>query len=162
MSRSRAYCFTLNNYSEQELSSLLSTPCTYLVVGKEEGAEGTPHLQGYIYFPNGKTLSSLKKISPRAHWELAKGDSLQNYNYCTKDGDLLEFASVEIRQACWLVACLFLSKDACNEQFYTEFHLCDKPLLNITEGGTSYLVSPPCTYHGNYVTIYDMGYQEIR
>lgn len=66
-------------------------------------------------------------------------------------GDLLEFASVEIRQACWLVACLFLSKDACNEQFYTEFHLCDKSLLNITEGGTSYLVSPPCTYHGNYI-----------
>ena len=35
---------------------------------------------------------------------------------------------------------------------YTAFHLCDKPLLNITEGGTSYLVSPPCTYHGNYIT----------
>lgn len=67
-------------------------------------------------------------------------------------GDLLEFASVEIRQACWLVACLFLSKEKCNEQFYTEFHLCDKPILNITEAGTSFLVMPPCQYHGNYIT----------
>ena len=90
MSRSRAYCLTLNNYSSEELSTLLSTPCTYLLLGKEEGTEGTPHLQGYIYFPNGKTLSSLKKISPRAHWELAKGDSLQNYTYCSKDGDFEE------------------------------------------------------------------------
>ena len=90
MSRSRGYCFTLNNYSSEEYSSLLSTPCSYLVLGKEVGAEGTPHLQGYIYFPSGKTLSSLKKINPRAHWEIAKGDSLQNYNYCTKDGDFEE------------------------------------------------------------------------
>jgi len=67
-------------------------------------------------------------------------------------GDLLEFASLEIRQACWLVACMFLSKEACSEQFYTEFHLCDKPLINITEAGTSYLVSPPCQFHGNYIT----------
>jgi len=90
MSRSRGYCFTLNNYSSEEYASLLSTPCSYLVLGKEVGAEGTPHLQGYIYFPSGKTLSSLKKINPRAHWEIAKGDSLQNYNYCTKDGDFEE------------------------------------------------------------------------
>ena len=90
MTRSRAYCFTLNNYSEEEHSSLLSTPCSYLVVGKEVGAEGTPHLQGYIYFTLQKTLSSLKKINPRAHWEVAKGDSLQNYTYCTKEGDFQE------------------------------------------------------------------------
>lgn len=67
-------------------------------------------------------------------------------------GDLLEFASFEIRQACWLVACMFLSKEACNDQFYTEFHLCDKPLINITEAGTSYLVNPPCQFHGRYIT----------
>jgi len=90
MSRSRAYCLTLNNYTDVEYSSLLAVPCTYLILGKEEGDQGTPHLQGYIYFPNAKTLASLKKICPRAHWELAKGDSLQNYNYCTKEGDFEE------------------------------------------------------------------------
>lgn len=90
MARSRSYCLTLNNYTEEERLSLLSTPCTYLVLGKERGAEGTPHLQGYIHFANAKTLSSLKKINPRAHWEVAKGDSLQNFAYCTKDGDYEE------------------------------------------------------------------------
>jgi len=67
-------------------------------------------------------------------------------------GDFLEFASNEIRQACWLVACLFLTTEKCNEQFYTEFHLCDKPMHNITEDGKSYLVSAPCQYHGTFIT----------
>jgi len=93
MARSRGYCLTLNNYSEEEYESLIATQCQYLVVGKEVGAEGTPHLQGYIYFTHQKTLSSLKKINSRAHWEIAKGDSLQNFTYCTKDGDFLEIGT---------------------------------------------------------------------
>jgi hypothetical protein len=66
-------------------------------------------------------------------------------------GDFLELASTEIRQSCWLVACLFLSKQKCDEQFYTEFHLCDAPIYNITEGGVNYMVSAPCEYHGKYI-----------
>lgn len=66
-------------------------------------------------------------------------------------GDLLEFASTEIRTACWIVACLFLSEKHCNEQFYTEFSLCENPLHNITEKGVSYMVTAPCAYHGQYI-----------
>jgi hypothetical protein len=66
-------------------------------------------------------------------------------------GDFLELASAEIRQSCWLVACLFLPKQKCDEQFYTEFHLCDAPVYNVTEGGVNYQVSAPCEFHGKYI-----------
>lgn len=88
MSRSRAYCLTLNNYSEEEYQALLAVNCVYLIVGKE--IVFTPHLQGYIYFASAKSLATLKLINPRIHWEKAKGDSLSNYNYCSKDGDFVE------------------------------------------------------------------------
>lgn len=99
MQRSRAWCFTLNNYSDDEYSSLLTTPCAYLVVGKEVGESGTPHLQGYIYFTLQRPLSFVKKINSRAHWEPAKGDSLQNYIYCSKDGDFVEIGTRPLTHA---------------------------------------------------------------
>lgn len=67
-------------------------------------------------------------------------------------GDFLELASEEIRQSCWIVACLFLSRDKCNEQYYTEFHLCDNPVYKITERGVEYSVTAPCRYNGAYIT----------
>jgi len=66
-------------------------------------------------------------------------------------GDILDFASFEVRQACWLVACLFLTAENCNEQFYTEFQLCNAPTYNITEGGKAYIVQTPCEYHGRFI-----------
>lgn len=91
MSRSRSWCVTLNNYTEEEYKDLCTLECRYLVVGKEVGDEGTPHLQAYIVFPNGKSLKSVKKLIPRAHLEPAKGDSRHNRDYCTKDGNFEEF-----------------------------------------------------------------------
>lgn len=88
--RSRSYCLTLNNYSDEEYQNLISTPCNYLVLGKERGIEGTPHLQGYIHFTIQRPLSFVKKISARAHWEIAKGDALQNFEYCSKENDFVE------------------------------------------------------------------------
>lgn len=84
------WCFTLNNYTQEEYTTFLSTDSTYVVVGKEVGAEGTPHLQGYICFRTNKRLTAVKAINGRAHWELARGDSMANFTYCSKDGDFVE------------------------------------------------------------------------
>lgn len=86
--RSRAWCFTVNNWKVDERQALEELKCEYIVFGQETGDEGTPHLQGYIYFSSARTLKSLKKKTGllRAHLEKAQGDSQKNYDYCTKDG----------------------------------------------------------------------------
>lgn len=88
--KSRAWCFTLNNYSALDVQLLELFACRYLVFGHEVGESGTPHLQGYIVFENQKHLGGVKKLIPKAHWERAKGDSDANYAYCTKEGKFFE------------------------------------------------------------------------
>lgn len=88
--RFRAYCFTLNNYSELERITLLHTDCAYIVIGKEVGLLGTPHLQGYIAFKDKKSLAQMRKLCPRSHWEGAKGSAAANFAYCSKEGDFEE------------------------------------------------------------------------
>jgi hypothetical protein len=88
--RSRRWVFTLNNYAEQERLDLLNQTCKYCVIGKEVGENGTPHLQGYIYFVEHKSLRALKSLNNRAHWENAMGTAQENYAYCTKEGNFEE------------------------------------------------------------------------
>lgn len=95
--RSRGWCFTVNNYQEDDIDRLddLSNVSTYLCYGKEVApTTGTPHLQGYIYFDNAKTFSKIQKLLPKgAHIELAKGNALENNSYCKKEGDFKEFGT---------------------------------------------------------------------
>jgi len=86
----RSYCFTLNNYSELERITLLHSECAYVIIGKEVGLLGTPHLQGYISFVHKKSLKQVRALCPRSHWEGAKGSALDNYTYCSKEGDFEE------------------------------------------------------------------------
>ena len=86
----RGYCFTLNNYTEEEYEGCLNMRCDYLIVGKEVGANGTPHLQGYAFWKNKKKFEALKKQLPRAHIEKANGTPNDNRKYCSKDGDFVE------------------------------------------------------------------------
>lgn len=87
----RGFVFTINNWSDDDATLCMSLQETaqYLVVGKETGESGTPHLQGYVYFKSQRTFKSLKKMLPRAHIEVAKGTAQHNRTYCTKDGDIL-------------------------------------------------------------------------
>lgn len=64
----------------------------YMIFGKEVGSEGTQHLQGYFYLRKKKSWSAtIKYVNiPRAHIEIARGNSLQNRNYCSKDNDIFE------------------------------------------------------------------------
>lgn len=88
--RSRAWCYTYNNYTQarkQEFEELIDNPenhIKYHVFGEEVGANGTPHLQGYIYFENAKTLLGLRRLMGDIHFDIANGDPLDCSNYCKK------------------------------------------------------------------------------
>ncbi len=90
MSRSRAWTFTLNNYVDAMYDQTLAITCKYVVIGKEVGENGTPHLQGYIYFEQPKSMKQLKELIVGAHLEIAKGTAAQNRVYCSKEGNFEE------------------------------------------------------------------------
>lgn len=87
-SKAKNWCFTLNNPEADEVKE--APAYDYLVIGKETGSEGTPHLQGYISLKTRCYLSALKKWLPRAHFEVMKGTPRQASDYCKKDGDFQE------------------------------------------------------------------------
>jgi len=88
MGRSRGFCFTWNNYPNDH-EDRLQFEAKYLVYGREVGESGTPHLQGYVYFNDGKTLASVRRLLPGSHVETAKTISAA-IEYCKKDGDFVE------------------------------------------------------------------------
>lgn len=83
---SRHYCFTLNNYTDNNLEAIREKPTyvRYVIIGFEVGEAGTPHLQGYVEFDSPKRLSSLKKWLPTAHWESRRGSREVARLYCMK------------------------------------------------------------------------------
>lgn len=92
--RARRWCFTINNYSDADITALRSLFDTgkikFLIVGRETGASGTPHLQGYAEFSTPARFNAARSaISSRCHIEPARGDSSSNVAYCSKDGDVV-------------------------------------------------------------------------
>jgi len=78
MAQSTRWCFTINNYSAQEVDHLISIvdDVRYLIFGKETGASGILHLQGFVIFHSNKRLAAVRlAISNRAHVEAARGTS---------------------------------------------------------------------------------------
>lgn len=90
MSRHRAYVFTINNPTEDDANNVRSLVdiSQYVIVGNEKGENGTEHYQGYVYFKEAKTFSSLKKKLPRAHIEAAVASPSKNEEYCSKQGNI--------------------------------------------------------------------------
>lgn len=94
----RAWCFTLNNYTDQEEKELLllvqENLVRYIVFGREGKKEGsTPHLQGYIYSTTKYTMQGLKAKIPalkRSHLEPRRGSHNEAMKYCQKEGDYTE------------------------------------------------------------------------
>ena len=108
---SRSWCYTVNNFTEEDRDGLRALTCAYNVFGYERGDEGTPHLQGYIHFKDCKTLSAVKKVMPRAHLEPRKGTVDQAVEYCKKEGDFEEFGIKPMSQT---------EKGAANKRRYEE------------------------------------------
>nr|WAE43223.1 MAG: replication associated protein [Cressdnaviricota sp.] len=89
--RSFGWCFTLNNYTEEEYQRCIDVQCRYIVIGKEIGESGTPHLQGYVHYSTNVPMSRVKKdLSTRAHVERRFGTVSEAANYCKKDGNFFE------------------------------------------------------------------------
>lgn len=93
--RARNWTFTLNNYQNDTPLRYDPDLMKYLIMGRETAPDtGTPHLQGYVQMTKLLRLTQMKKVHPRAHWEIARGTPVQNRTYCIKDGDYEEFGSM--------------------------------------------------------------------
>lgn len=95
--RSRGWALTLNNYTEDEVTQLhmcfeSDSKCEFWILGREIGEEGTPHIQGYVYWLNARTFNSVRETlnNERIHIEKAKAGPQQNRSYCAKDGNYIE------------------------------------------------------------------------
>lgn len=102
-SQSKYWCFTLNNFTSTEVLTLRalgrSDETNYLVFGRETGASGTRHLQGYVEFKSKRRFNRVKTlISPRVHLESRRGTGAQAAEYCQKDGDYEEYGSLGVTQ----------------------------------------------------------------
>jgi len=86
--RSRRWCITINNYTEDDWKNCCTNTqrFTKWIFGKEIGEGGTPHVQGYIECKHPIDFASISKMFPRAHFERAKGNLKANYDYCSKEG----------------------------------------------------------------------------
>lgn len=92
----RAFCFTINNWEDEDLERLKRLKSVkYLIVGDEVAPNtGTKHLQGYVLFKNPRStnMKSLKKaFGQKTHIEICKGDLSSNVKYCSKDKIIYEY-----------------------------------------------------------------------
>lgn len=94
MSRVRGWVFTKNNYDDGDIDQVYAlqaeTCVQYAVVGMEVGESGTPHLQGYLYFKEKKSLAQVCGYFPGCHAEERRGTHKEASDYCKKDGVFFE------------------------------------------------------------------------
>lgn len=92
MSRAKHWCFTLNNYTQDDIDRIAENSpfFDYLVFGKEVGASGTPHLQGFVSFPQRVRRNICVERIGQAHFTVARNVD-HSIRYCKKDGDFVEF-----------------------------------------------------------------------
>lgn len=101
MSRHRAYCFTINNYTQSDefACKMLQKKSSYMIIGLEEApTTGTPHYQGYIHLLNPMSIKALSKCLPRARLMPANGSDIDNQNYCSKEKVLFEYGEPSVGQ----------------------------------------------------------------
>lgn len=88
--KSRGWCVTVNNYDDDAIRGFRNfhdstAGCKYLIIGKEIGESGTPHLQIYLYVENPRYGNVLRQAcGSKGHWIAAKGTPAQNQTYCSK------------------------------------------------------------------------------
>ncbi len=87
VARYRKWCFTLNNYTQADIDTLLvnfhKQASTLYVFQEELGDNETRHLQGCVSYRNAVRFTTLKSLCSRAHWEKCK-DWNASKTYCSK------------------------------------------------------------------------------
>lgn len=86
----RAWCFTLNNYTDEEckkMSDLVDNSSVNRLIGGFEIAPttGTPHIQGAVVFRNQRSLNGVRRIFPRAMWSNMDKKWPAQVKYCSKE-----------------------------------------------------------------------------
>lgn len=93
-SRSRGWCFTINNptFGDKLDIDALQATAKYYIYGHEHGTENqTYHLQGYVYFQHPTTFRRVRTILRRAHIEQQRGSIKDAIEYCKKEGSFEEW-----------------------------------------------------------------------
>lgn len=76
---------------EAVVEAVIRSKAKYVLFGRETApTTGQKHLQGYVQFKAPQRLTQVAKMLP-CHWEPAKADDEKNFEYCTKDGDFVEW-----------------------------------------------------------------------
>jgi len=101
-SRARNWVFTLNNWTQPDvdrITALVPGEAKYIIFGRESGANGTPHLQGFIQFQNSNRFNRARQLlGEQCHIEVAK--SIYNaIEYCKKEEDYEEHGEAPTKTA---------------------------------------------------------------
>lgn len=97
--QSTRWCFTINAAAgaQEHPCAIVWDPASmvYLIHGKEVAeSTGRLHLQGFVVMKTKKSLTAMKRIHGTAHWESARGTSIQAAEYCRKEGDFEEHGDI--------------------------------------------------------------------
>lgn len=101
MVKSNHHCWTLNNYTDEEVIALKDSRnrdhrITYMLFGFEIGDKGTPHLQGYTQFSTRVDFTVLHRICSRLSMRTeTRGSSEDNEKYCKKDNNFFEDGEIK-------------------------------------------------------------------
>jgi len=77
--------FTINNPTSDQIPvEFEQKGAVQCIWQREVGANGTPHLQGYVRMNSKRSLAAMKDVHATAHWEPRKGTHEQAEMYCTK------------------------------------------------------------------------------
>ena len=92
MAQSACFCFTLNNYTDEDVDRLLALPPPYCCLfGKEVApTTGTKHLQGMLWHEEDvrfRMKTAERMLGGRAHLVVCK-DFEASMGYCVKEGDV--------------------------------------------------------------------------
>ncbi len=100
MPRQKNYCFTINNYTSEDLADLENFKnlyLQYLEFSFETGESGTPHIQGFFILKKESSMKSIKQCGlPRAHLSVMRGSILENKDYCSKESETIKWGQEQV------------------------------------------------------------------